>query len=52
MMFRLVIYCRGERAKILTQQARKVEVTAEQIARVRERAEDTRRGLTPLGAVT
>jgi predicted amino acid dehydrogenase len=28
------------------------EVTAEQIARVRERAEDTRRSLTPVGAVT
>jgi predicted amino acid dehydrogenase len=28
------------------------EVTAEQIARVRERAEDTRRGLTPVGVVT
>jgi predicted amino acid dehydrogenase len=28
------------------------EVTAEQIARVRERAEDTRRSLAPLGAVT
>jgi hypothetical protein len=28
------------------------EVTAEQIARVRERAEDTRRRLAPVGAVT
>src|SRR5689334_13640903 len=28
------------------------EVTAEQIARVRERAEDTRRGFTPVSAAT